>query len=149
MRAGPSALILMGAGFGLFRGLRLLSNSARNAAPLRVLQARVDTIHVAVARLSDRMEQLQAQMDQRVITDNMTEPLDLVCGQLERGVAARFEHQTRAVEALRSMVGHTDELLQRVLDGLESLDSERKDAGKNTDCSQPGRPGDLVPASRG
>jgi len=54
----------------------------------------------------------------------LSQTLDGVFGRLEQGVDARFEHQTQSVEALRMMVGQTDELLQRVLDGLESMKTE-------------------------
>lgn len=125
MSVGKTALIVAGAGFGLLRSLRVLDNLDRNRAGLSTLQARVDTIHVAVARLADQMEQLQIKLDQTVTKDELAEKLDQVFGQLERGVDARFEHQTRSVEALRMMIGQTDELLQRVLDGLESMTADQ------------------------
>src|SRR5580704_847925 len=95
-----------------------------------MIEARVDTIHVAVARLADQTEQLQSRMDRMVTRDELSQTLDEVFGRVERGVDARFEHQTRSVEALRMMIGQTDELLQRVLDGLESMKSE-DDAGQD------------------
>lgn len=91
---------------------------------METLQARVDTIHVAVARLAEQTGQFQARLDKTVTRDELSQTLDRVFGQLERGVDAQFEHQTRSVEALRMMVGQTDELLQRVLDGLESMKTE-------------------------
>jgi hypothetical protein len=119
--AGKSALIVVGAGFGLLRGLRAIGTITRNTAGLETLEARVDSIHLAVARLADQTEQLRSRHDQLVTRDELTQTLDRVFGSLERGIDARFEHQTRSVEALRTMVGQTDELLQRVLDGLESM----------------------------
>ena len=137
---GKSALIVVGGGFGLLRGLRVLGNVTQNAAGLGTLQARVDTIHVAVASLTDQTEQLQVKLDQMVTRDELGQTLDRVFGRLERGVDARFEHQTRSVESLRMMVGQTDELLQRVLDGLESMktesDAERGEQGREWDLTQ-------------
>lgn len=121
---GQSALIAIGAGYGLLRSLRVLGNITQNAAGLETLQARVDTINVAVARLAHQADQLQDQFDHMVTKDELVQTLDRVFGPLERGIDARFEHQTRSVEALRMMVGQTDELLQRVLDGLESMKTE-------------------------
>ena len=115
-------------------------NMTRNAAGLETLEARVDTINMAVARLAGQTEQLQSKLDLMVTKDELTHTLDEVFGRLERGVDARFEHQARSVEALRMMIGQTDELLQRVLDGLESM----KDEG---DTGQ-GREWDLTQASR-
>jgi hypothetical protein len=140
--AGKSALIVVGAGFGLFRSLRVLGSVSQNTAGLQTLQARVDTVHLAVARLSDRTEQLQLKLDQMVTRDELSETLDRVFGRLERGVDARFDHQTRSVEALRLMVGQTDELLQRVLEGLESMNA---DGG--AEHVEPGRQWDLTQAS--
>lgn len=122
--AGKSILIAVGAGFGLLRGLRVLGSISSNAAGLETLEARVDTIHVAVARLAEQTEQMQIKLEQMVPRDELSQTLDRVFGRIERGVDARFEQQTRSVEALRMMIGQTDELLQRVLDGLESMKSE-------------------------
>jgi chromosome segregation ATPase len=124
--AGKSALIAAGAGFGLLRGLRALGNINRNAARLSTIQARIDTIHVAVARLAEQTEQLQTRLEQRVTRDELAGTIDRVFRQLEEGVDARFQHQSRSVEALQTMVGQTDVLLQRVLEGLESMKSERQ-----------------------
>lgn len=137
---GKSALIVIGAGFGLLRSLRVLGNVTQNAAGLETLQARVDTIHLAVARLADQTEQLNNKLGQMVAKDELSETLDRVFGRIEQGVDARFEHQTRSVEALRTMVGQTDELLQRVLDGLESLKAESETDGEQ------GREWDLTQA---
>ena len=114
----------MGAGYGLLRGLRVRRNSTRSAADMENLEARVDTIHVEVARLANQAEQLQSRLDEMITKDELSQTLDRVFGPLERGIDARFEHQARSVEALRTMVGQTDELLQRVLDGLESVRAE-------------------------
>jgi hypothetical protein len=134
---------VVGAVYGLLRGLRLLGDITQNAAGMETVRARVDTIHVAVARLAEQTEQLQIKLDQMVTKDELSQTLDRVFGQLERGVDARFEHQSRSVEALRTMVGQTDELLQRVLDGLESMRTD--DEAEN---SEQDRQWDLTEASR-
>jgi hypothetical protein len=110
---------------------------------VEAVRARVDTLHVAVARLAEQTEQLQIKLGQMVTRDELSQTLDRVFGQMERAVDARFEHQTRSVEALRMMVGQTDELLQRVLDGLESMrtDDEEENSGQD-------RHWDLTEASR-
>ena len=141
--AGKSALIVIGAAYGLFRSLRVLGNVTHNTAGLETLEARVDTLHVAVARLADQAEQLQNKLDHTVTRTELSQTLDRVFGPLEGRIDARFENQTRSVEALRTMVGQTDELLQRVLDGLESLKSrKRRESGEES------REWDLTRASR-
>jgi methyl-accepting chemotaxis protein len=138
--ARRSALIAAGAGFGLLRGLRVLGNINRTAACLGTIDARIDTIQVAVARLADQTEQLQVQLHQRVTRDELTETINRVFRQLEHNVETRFEHQNRSTEALRLMVGQTDELLQKVLDGLEAVkagpDEGFEEAGRRCGLTQ-------------
>jgi hypothetical protein len=140
--AGQSLLVVIGAGYGLLRSLRALGNITRSATDLEMLEARIDTIHVAVARLADQAEQFQTNLDHMVTKEELSQTLDRVFGPLERGVDARFEHQMRSVEALRMMVGQTDELLQRVLDGLESMraesDAERAEPGREWNLTRAG-----------
>ena len=108
----------------MFRGLRALGVREDNS-DLAVVKARIDAIHLAVARLGDQAGQFHARLDHSVTREELSQTLDRVFGRLESEVDARFEHQTRSVEALRLMVGQTDELLQRVLDGLESIGNDR------------------------
>jgi hypothetical protein len=122
--AGKTVLVVVGTGFELLRSLRALGNITRNSAGLEMIEARVDTINVAVARLADQTEQLQSRLDRMVTKDELSHTLDVVFGRMERGVDARFAHQARSVDALRMMIGQTDELLQRVLDGLESMKND-------------------------
>ena len=118
-------MIVIGAGFGLLRSLKILGNMMSHASAMETLEARIDTMQIAVARLADRTEEVHSGMERMVTRDQLTETLDRVFGSIEHEVEARFEHHTRSVEALRTMVGQTDELLQRVLDGLESIKDER------------------------
>jgi hypothetical protein len=101
----------------LLRGLRVLDRRPPNAA----LEARVDTLHLAVARLADQTADIQVRVDDAVTKKELAEAVDRLFGPMERAVDVRFAHQARSVEALRVMVGQTDALLQRVLDGLESM----------------------------
>ncbi|MGA2712206.1 MAG: hypothetical protein ABSG41_03790 [Bryobacteraceae bacterium] len=116
-----SVLMAIGAAFGLFRGLRALGGVTGKSSELAVVKARMDAINLAVARLGDQAEQFHARLDRSVTREELSKTLDRVFGKLETEVDARFEHQTRSVEALRVMMAQTDELLQKVLDGLESI----------------------------
>ncbi len=122
---GKSVLIAVGASFGLFRGLRAPGGVKEKSAELEVVKARIDALNLAVARLSDQAEQFHTRLENAVTRDDLSQTLDRVFGRVEVEVAARFEHQTRSVEALRLMIGQTDELLQKVLDGLESIRNDR------------------------
>jgi hypothetical protein len=121
---GKSVLIAVGVGIGLVRGLRGL-NPAADRADLSVVKARIDALSLAVARLGDQSEQLNARQEASVTRTELAETLDRVFGKLTSEVDERFERQTRSVEALHLMVGQTDELLQKVLDGLEAMENER------------------------
>jgi len=63
----------------------------------------------------------------------LAEAIDRVFKQLEFDVEARFHQQNRSVEALQTMVGQTDVLLQKVLDGLESIKKERGEPAPGID----------------
>jgi hypothetical protein len=120
---GKSVLIAAGAGFGLVRGLRGLS-SATERADLSVVNARIDALSLAVARLGNQTEQLWAQQEAYLTRSELAETLDRVFGRLTTDVDERFERQIRSVEALRLMVSQTDELLQKVLDGLDAINND-------------------------
>jgi hypothetical protein len=120
---GKAALIVVGAGFGLIRSLRAFDDSTPNNAELDLLNARIDVLDLALARLGERTDFAQARLAKTITKDELSETLDRVFGKLERGVDSRFERHTQSIEALRAMVVQTDELLQKVLDGLESIRS--------------------------
>jgi len=113
-------MIAAGAGIGLVRGL-LGFNSAADTADLSAVKARIDTLSLAVARLGEQAEQLSARQKDCVTRAELAETLDRVFRKLTSDVDDRFERQTRSAEALHFMVGQTDELLQKVLDGLEAI----------------------------
>lgn len=118
---GKVSLIVAGASFGLVRGLHLSKNAAGNRTDLELLKARIDALDLALASLGKRIEEAHCRMDRTVTQDDLAHTLDRLFGKLETEVDERFERQNRSVEALRLMVGQTDELLQKVLDGLESM----------------------------
>jgi hypothetical protein len=122
---GKSILIAVGASFGFARGIRTLGRVAGKSAELEVVEARIDALNLAVARLGDQAGQFHTRLENAVTREELSQTLDQVFGRIEGEVDARFEHQTRSVEALRLMVGQTDELLQKVLDGLESIGNNR------------------------
>ena len=120
---GKSVLIAAGAGFGLVRGLRGLSSAAERV-DLSVVNARIDALSLAVARLGNQSEQLSGQQEAFLTRAELAETLDRVFGRFTRDVDERFERQSRSVEALRLMVSQTDELLQKVLDGLDAISND-------------------------
>jgi hypothetical protein len=118
-------LIAVGAGFGLIRGLRALDTTVVNQTQLKLAKARIDALDLALARLGEQVGEIHARLEHAVTEEELAQTLDRVFGRMESEVDARFDRQTRSVEALRLMVGQTDELLQKVLDGLESIRNDR------------------------
>ena len=120
---GKAVLIAAGATIGLVRGLRELSSTGEQDG-LSVVNARIDALNLAVARLRDQSEELRTHQEASVTRTELAETLDRVFGKLTTDVDERFERQSRSVEALHLMVGQTDELLQKVLDGLEAAQND-------------------------
>jgi type II secretory pathway component PulF len=119
-----AVLILAGAGFGLIRGLRLLDGLKDNSEAVRAIEERLDGMQAQIQALQSSDERLQAGLESAVTADDLSAALDKSFARVQREVDARFEDQARSVEALRAMVGQTDELLERLLDRLESMRSE-------------------------
>lgn len=107
------------------RGLRELNVTSPDKKPLEQLKARADGLDLAVAQLGDRLNQTQAKLAQSITHEELSRVFDQVFGKFQDDIDARFERQTHSVEALRDMVGQTDELLQKVLDGLEAIRNDR------------------------
>lgn len=120
---GKSLLVVAGVGFGLLRGLRGFGSAVKRT-DLTVLNARIEDLSLTVARLGNQSAQLIARQEASVTRTELAEKLDHVFGKLTSDVDERFERQTRSVEALHFMVSQTDELLQKVLDGLEALENQ-------------------------
>lgn len=118
-------LVTAAAGFGLIRALRDLDGKASNQTQMDLHKARIDALDLAVARLRERADDTDTVLQQALSREDLSRTLDQVLGKLERDVDSRFDRQARSVEALRVMVGQTDELLQKVLDGLESIRNDR------------------------
>ena len=107
------------------RALRDVNSRAFDKAQMDLHKARIDALDLAVAHLRDRADHTDSALQQALTKEYLSHTLDQVFGRLEKDVDARFERQARSVEALRVMVGQTDELLQKVLDGLDSIRNDR------------------------
>ena len=107
------------------RALRVLNGRTLDKTQMNLYKARIDALDLAVARLRERADDTDNALQQALTRQELSHTLDQVLGKLENDVDSRFERQARSVEALRVMVGQTDELLQKVLDGLESIRNDR------------------------
>jgi hypothetical protein len=122
---GKSVLIAAGVGFELLRGLRTLGFVTTDRLESAGVEARMDAINLALSRLGEQNQQLHARLDRAATREELLKAIERVFGRIEAEVDARLERQMRSVEALKLMVGQTDELLQKVLDGLESYPERR------------------------
>jgi hypothetical protein len=95
-----------------------------NSEAVRAIEERLDGMQAQIQALQSSDERLQAGLESAVTADDLSAALDKSFARVQREVDARFEDQARSVEALRAMVGQTDELLERLLDRLESMRSE-------------------------
>ena len=118
-------LVTAAAGFGLMRALRDLNGRKSDTTQMDLHKARIDALDLAVARLRERADDTDTALQHALTRQELSHTLDQVLEKLERDVDSRFDRQARSVEALRVMVGQTDELLQKVLDGLESIRNDR------------------------
>ena len=121
---GKVLLIGIGGGFGLVRSLRSRGAATIEKAQLELFKARIDALDLAMARLGEQGEEFQSRLDRSITREELSRTLDGAFGKIESDVDARFDRQARSVEALRLMIGQTDELLQKVLDRLESIRSD-------------------------
>ena len=118
---GKALLITTGFAYGIVRGIHLIGRIADNTAVQKETGARLSTLELAVANLGDQTRNLEAQAASSVSRTEFAAALDDAFNRIRRESESRFDQSARSVEALREMVGQTDELLQKVLDGLEQM----------------------------
>ena len=118
---GKTLLIATGFAYGVLRGIHLIGKIADNTEVQKAAGARLSTLELAVENLNDHTRKIEARVASGVSRDEFAAALDDAYSRIRAESESRFEQGARSVEALREMVGQTDELLQKVLDGLEHL----------------------------
>ncbi len=118
---GKSVLIATGFAYGVARGIHLLARVADNTSAQAATDARLSTLELAVANLGDHTRNLETQVASAVTRTELTTMLEEAFSRFHFDSEVRFEQSARSLEALREMVGQTDELLQKVLDGLDEM----------------------------
>ena len=81
-----------------------------NQAEWKAIETRLDRIENALGAIANRPPE-----DRCITREQLSAQLDLFKDRVEEDVNARFERQSLLIEALRSMIRHTDSLLERVL----------------------------------
>jgi len=112
-------MVLVGIGYGLFRGLRAFGGVAAQASRVHDMETRLEGVEQAIARLSGaNRPPWSTERSDWVDRRELAEAIDRATARIDRQLEARFEKQSRAIGSLRAMIGQTDILLERVLDGL-------------------------------
>lgn len=123
--AGRSGWIFAGFAFGIGKVIStLLSSQPDRHARLESLGIRIDEIGRSVARLEARTESLEYSRESAISRTQLNAAIEEAFVPLVRDIDRRFGQNAESVEALRLMVGRTDELLGRVLEHLESMHHE-------------------------
>jgi uncharacterized coiled-coil protein SlyX len=124
--SAKSLIILTGAFIGFVEGLRLCGFGDRAVPPSSVPSTDVtDRLENRIAALEGRFQELEGRSAQAVTQDELRESVLRATTGLEELFENRFAHQERAAEALKSMIAETDQMLERVLEGLDMLAESR------------------------
>lgn len=116
-----SLVITAGFAYGIARGLQSVMHSAGNSSVQKEFDARISTLEMAVAGLGDQTRYVEARAASSVTRSEYLAGIEDAVNRVRFDTEIRFEQNARSIEALRDMVVQTDELLQKVLDGLEEL----------------------------
>jgi hypothetical protein len=107
-------------------------SEAATAAPADATLRRLDGMEERLIRMEKGLEILTAPWERAaprtpggagdgfVTRDEMDAAMEQLASRLESGIERRFEVQNRSVQSLRTMVARTDELLERVIENIES-----------------------------
>ena len=132
---GKSTLIVAGAGYGLARGLRLAGEP--QVAGLEDPSGRLENLEERLDRIENSLASLARPATAEAVTpltgfvtrEELADAVDRATARVRAEVERKFEAQSLAVSGLRAMISQTDELLQKVLEGLESASHSRSEAG--------------------
>ncbi len=125
VKAGQTLLIVAGVGIGILRGRGSFPVAAgAGQAQLAELEGNYRALAESVRSLEDRTTLLESVQGDVVTHSQLDSAIELAFAPLCRDLDRRFQQQAESVEALRAMVSRTDELLDRVLENLESMEHQ-------------------------
>lgn len=127
-------IILAGAIIGFVQGLRFYSRTPASDPELAArIQIRIDGIETRLretdARLRDTERyrgEVESYRAQAISRDELNESVRRATADIKEVFETRFVRQERAAEALRNMIAETDQMLERVLEGLDRLAETRQ-----------------------
>ena len=100
------------------------SNAARRLdlaeAAIRRLEKTIEALAPPPGRTHEAEERDAEENAELVTRAELDSALERITGTIEAGIERRFEVQNLSVESLRTMIARTDELLEQVLESIES-----------------------------
>ena len=122
MNRTSSGFLVAGLAFGLARTVAALFPGVTVQKRLNTIEDRLNSVGRAVTKLEARTDSVEASVSEFVNRPQLEAAIEQAFLPLAREVDRRFVQQSDSVDALRKMVGRTDELLGRVLEHLESME---------------------------
>jgi hypothetical protein len=147
---GKSVLIVTGVGYGIVKALDAFAGDAgervpqgegspRQASPdatdpdnrIETAMLRLDSMEERLIRIESGLESLLKPVEPAVpagreaffVThDELTAAMAQISRSIEGDVERRFQVQNRSVQSLRTMIAHTDALLEHVLESIDSAE---------------------------
>jgi len=122
-----SLIVLAGAIIGFVQGLRYFGPQGHREEPSPNLANQLGAqLGARIGTIEARILQVEAGSARAVSRDELEEGIHQAISRLEETIENRFARQDRAAEALRSMIAETDQMLERVLEGLDMLAETRQ-----------------------
>jgi uncharacterized coiled-coil protein SlyX len=100
--------------------------AGRIEVKIDALDARLNETDARLKEAGDYRGEVESYRAQAVSRDELNESVRRATAGLEEIFESRFVRQERAAEALRSMIVETDQMLERVLEGLDRLAEARQ-----------------------
>jgi len=134
---GKSLLVVTGVGYGVVKALDALSTeddtpvppeTAQNSEPPERNSAKADQIRLdsQLNGIEERLIRLERSIEHassvvHVTRTELNAAMDQLSSSLDAEIDRRFEVQNRSVQSLRTMMARTDELLEQVIENIESM----------------------------
>lgn len=127
---GKSVLLTTGFAWGICATLKHAKAGESEEKEWEEIEGRLDRIERAIDAVV-----IHANSENLVTTDELEKKLQELKHRIDGEVDAKFECQSLSVEGLRTMIRHTDSLLERVLNALGDVKDERVEEGEPVSIS--------------
>lgn len=124
--AGKSALITAGIGYGLACAVRALADTNRSSQRMVEVEGRLSRIEASLDRVvsspqaSPQTNHSKDLVSRSEMQQAVAETADRLWLRFDRELDRRLSEHEHSIDALRSLIAQTDELLGRVLENLDA-----------------------------